>query len=118
MARLIRPAFWGAMLFALVMASLPQPPQLPGSPSDKIQHVLAFAVLAGLAAGAYREASLLRLWAGLSAFGALIEIVQAIPVLHRDSDIVDWVADTLAAGLVLLAIALFRRIRGSGLRPG
>jgi hypothetical protein len=32
----------------------------------------------------------------LSAFGALIEIVQGLPVVHRDRDFWDWVADTLA----------------------
>jgi hypothetical protein len=65
-----RIAFWLAALLALVMATLPKPPELPGSPSDKIQHILAFVVLAGLGAAAYRRASLTTIAAGLSAFGA------------------------------------------------
>jgi len=44
----------------------------------------------------------------LSLFGAFIELVQAIPVLHRDSDVLDWVADTVAASLVLLGISWWR----------
>ena len=101
MLRLLRIAFWAAMLFALVMASLPQPPPVPGAPSDKIQHIVAFAVLAGLGSAAYPRLSAVKLVSGLSAFGALIEIVQLIPALHRDADPVDWVADTVAAAVVV-----------------
>ena len=101
--------FWAALVFAFVMAVLPQPPQLPGAPSDKIQHIIAFAVLAALAAAAYPRFGLLRILAGLSAFGALIEVVQTIPALHRDGDYVDWIADTMAAAAVLGLAALFRR---------
>ena len=32
----------------------------------------------------------------LSFLGALIEVLQAIPELHRDCDIRDWIADTAA----------------------
>lgn len=102
--------FWAAATFAFVMAVLPHPPSLPGVPSDKLQHVAAFATLGVLGAWAYVHASVLRLLAGLSLFGALIELVQAIPALHRDSDVKDWIADTLACGLVLLLIR-WRRAR-------
>ena len=102
--RLLPYAFWAALLFACVMAVLPKPPQLPGQPSDKIQHILAFTVLAGLAAAAYPGARLLKILLLLSAFGALIEFVQTIPALHRDGDWVDWIADTAAAAVVLLLV--------------
>lgn len=101
MTVLPRLAFWSAALLALVMAVLPQPPQLPGSPSDKVQHVLAFVTLAGLSAWAYPRSGLLKAGLLLSAFGALIECVQLIPALHRDGNPVDWAVDTLAAGLTL-----------------
>lgn len=93
--------FCAAAVVALVMASLPQPPPLPGSPSDKVQHIMAFAVLTGLAALAFRKTSALKLLLLLSAFGALIEIVQLIPALHRDSEVMDWLADTAATAAVL-----------------
>jgi VanZ family protein len=96
--------FWAAAFFAFLMAVLPHPPELPGNPSDKLQHVAAFATLGVLGAWAYAEASILQLAAGLSLFGAVIEVVQAIPALHRDSDVKDWIADTLACGLVLMLI--------------
>jgi VanZ family protein len=106
---LLRVAFWAALLFAFVMAVLPQPPQLPGEPSDKVQHILAFAVLAALAAAAYPRVGLLKILLLLSLFGALIEFVQLIPALHREGDWIDWIADTLAAALVLLLAGRVRK---------
>jgi VanZ family protein len=109
--RLLIPLFWAAMLFALVMASLPRPPRLPGDPGDKIQHIIAFLTLAALAAAAYPRMRLMLIAAGLSAFGALIEFIQLIPMLNRDAEWVDWLADTAAAALVLLAVHFVRRRR-------
>lgn len=106
---LSRVLFWAAALLAFVMAVLPHPPQLPGEPSDKIQHIAAFATLALLGAWGYAGMALPRLLAGLSLFGAMIEIVQAIPAVHRDSDVVDWLADTVAAGVVL-GLVYWRRL--------
>ena len=113
MDRLFRVAFWSAAAIALVAAALPHPPELPGDPSDKVQHILAFVCLAALGARAWPGLAALRLALGLSAFGALIEVVQLIPVLHRDSDPLDWLADTVAASAVLLAIHAWRRVRRS-----
>lgn len=106
-----RALFWSAALFAFVMAVLPHPPELPGHPQDKVQHVVAFVTLAALGAWAYPRTMLTSLLIRLSLFGAVIEAAQAIPTLHRDSDVLDWIADTVAAGLVLLAIAWWRRRR-------
>ncbi len=108
MSGFYRAIFWAAVAFALVMALLPRPPELPGDPSDKVQHVVAFATLAGLGAVAYPKTALLLLLVGLSAFGALIEALQAIPALNRDSDPLDWLADTIAAAVVLGAVHLWR----------
>ena len=94
--------FWAAASFAFVMAVLPQPPEVPGEPNDKIQHMVAFATLGLFGAWAYPRGSLIRLFAGLSLFGGFIEIVQAIPALQRDSDYRDWIADTIACGVALL----------------
>jgi VanZ family protein len=111
LARFSKPIFWTAMVFAFVMAILPQPPELPGQPNDKVQHMLAFATLAALGAWAYAGTALWRLLAGLSFFGAFIEFAQAIPAIHRDSDIKDWIADTVAAAIVLLVIGFWQRRR-------
>lgn len=97
-------SFWAAAAFAFVMAVLPHPPEVPGHPNDKVQHVLAFATLSLLGTFAFPRTRLLALLALLSLFGAFIEIVQLIPVLHRDSDILDWLADTIAVVLVLTIV--------------
>ena len=116
--RMVRALFWAAAAFAFVMASMPKPPQLPGDPGDKVQHIIAFAVLAVLARLGWLKVSGWRLLAGLSAFGALIELVQAIPALNRHADWIDWMADTLAAAAVLGLVALVRKmVPAAGIEP-
>ena len=104
-----RAVFWAAACFAFAMAVLPHPPEVPGHPNDKVEHVFAFATLALLGVFAYPRALFARLLIGLSLFGALIEVVQAIPMLQRDSDIWDWVADTAAVAVVLTLVWWRRR---------
>jgi VanZ family protein len=91
------------------MAVLPHPPEVPGEPNDKVQHIAAFVTLTLLGSFAYPATALLQLLVRLSLFGAAIEVVQAIPALHRDSDVWDWVADTAAVSVVLLLVWFFRR---------
>ena len=67
--------------------------------------------LAVLGSFAYPATALVQLLLRLSLFGAMIEVVQAIPALHRDSDVLDWLADT-AAVLVVLLIVRWWRSRG------
>ena len=101
---------WLAVAFTLVMATLPHPPRLPGEPTDKIQHIAAFVVLTILTVVAYPRAARWRVLLGLAAFGGAIELVQAIPALHRSSDWRDWLADTGAILFALALAALARRI--------
>ncbi|HEV2594834.1 MAG TPA: hypothetical protein VGU01_06500 [Sphingomicrobium sp.] len=109
--RASRILFWAAFCFAFVMAVLPHPPAIPGNPNDKFQHVAAFATLGLLGSFAYPAIALRRLLLRLSLFGALIEVVQAIPSLHRDCDVWDWVADTIAVAAALLIVWWSRRAR-------
>jgi hypothetical protein len=106
--RTLRLAFWAAAIFAFVMAVLPHPPELPGHPSDKVQHVAAFATLGVLSGLAYPQTPVLQLAFRLSLFGAFIELVQAIPALNRDSSVWDWMADTLACAFVLTGVTWWR----------
>ena len=114
-SRTARATFWAAVAFSFVMAILPHPPQVPGEPNDKVEHMIAFATLAALGSFAYPRTALLKLLAALSLFGALIEFVQAIPALQRDSDVKDWIADTAAVALVL-ALVWWRRRSASSSR--
>lgn len=103
----LRTVFWAACLFSFVMAVIPHPPTLPGEPSDKVQHIVAFLVLAALGHFAYPRLKKRKLLLGLMVFGALIEVAQAIPMIHRDSDPLDWLADTGAALAVLVVVAVW-----------
>lgn len=109
-----RIAFWAAAVFSLVMALLPQPPQLPGDLTDKMQHAVAFAVLAGLATASFPSTPAFTILIGLSAFGAMIEALQAIPALGRDGDPLDWVADTIAAAAVICVFRCRRSLWQAG----
>ena len=108
-SRPLRILFWAAAIFAFVMAVLPHPPQIPGEPNDKVQHIIAFATLALLGSWAYTATRPLKLLAWLSLFGAAIEIIQMIPALYRDADVVDWIADTVAVAVVLRLVGAMRR---------
>lgn len=113
LSRLARLAFWPALVFALVMAVLPKPPELPTDAlGDKFQHMLAFFTLTTLAALGWPRASIVRTALWLSLVGAGIEVVQAIPDLHRDSDWRDWVADSAAIMAACLPVFYFRRVAG------
>ena len=104
----LRPAFWAAALFALIMASLPEPPPLPGSPNNKIQHIIAFVTLTRLAAFVYPPARLTTIFLVLAGFGGAIELVQASPALLRQSSPLDWLADASATCVTLAVIAVWR----------
>lgn len=107
--RIFEAGFWAAAAVTFLFAVLPSDvaPQL--SESDKVAHAVAFAVLSLLAIRSFGHRSFWLLGICLSAFGAAIEIVQAIPWLHRDAELNDWVADSLAIAAVLLTTAAFRR---------
>ena len=111
MNRTLRILFWLSVAFSFVMATLPHPPPMPGEPADKVQHMVAFATMSALAALAFPRVALLRIGIALSAFGAFIEFVQMIPMLHRDAELLDWIADSAAIGVVLGIAAMARRAR-------
>jgi VanZ family protein len=108
---LLRLLFWSAVVCAFAMAVLPHPPLVPEALSDKVQHMLAFACLALLGSLAYPRLAVIRLVLALIAFGALIELVQLVPALHRDADSRDWLVDTAAVVATVVAILGCRRVR-------
>jgi hypothetical protein len=108
----VRAAFFVLLAATLVLALDPQPPQLPTDQfGDKFEHMLAFAVLAIVARLGFRKAPDRLILERLSFAGALIEMLQAIPALHRDCDWRDWVADTLAVAAALLLMRCLPRRR-------
>ena len=86
------------------MAFLPKPPHTPLDRfGDKVQHMLAFATLAGLATLAYGREARWRIIERLCSLGAVIEVIQSIPWLNRTSDVRDWLADCV---VVVIAVAI------------
>ncbi len=71
--------------------------------------MVAFGTLTILAVAGWSHASLLRIGERLSFVGALIEVVQSIPTLHRDCDIKDWLADTLVIVVILIIVNRVRK---------
>ncbi|SFG47850.1 hypothetical protein SAMN05518801_13217 [Novosphingobium sp. CF614] len=117
MTRILQIAFWLAVGLAFTMATLPHPPDLPVPASDKAQHMMAFATLALIGSLAYRGLPRLALVIGLAAFGALIEVMQMVPALHRDAEFLDVVADSAAILIVTVLIAAVRCLLASRRRP-
>jgi hypothetical protein len=104
----IRRAFWLALAVTLVMALLPKPPALPIQATDKVQHMAAFAALTSLAALGFPRLRLRVLFAWMAALGLAIEVLQMIPMLHRDAQASDWLADCAATAATLLLCGALR----------
>ena len=85
--------FWATLVITFVIAEMPATSAPRLFPWDKAEHFTAFYVLSFLAVAAYPRASLVMIGLWLSLFGSVIELVQALPFVRRDCDILDWVAD-------------------------
>jgi VanZ family protein len=106
--RLAQIAFCAALVFTFVSAVMPAHSAPSLFPWDKAEHFAAFYVLTVLCVAAFPRRGTVVLAVALSAFGAGIELVQALPIVHRDCDIYDWVADTIAIAAALAPLLLAR----------
>ncbi len=111
LVRLAQLAFLSALAFTFYSAVIPPQHALQLVPWDKAEHFIAFYGLTGLAVAAFPRQKILLIAVLLSGFGALIEFVQGLPMVHRDRDFWDWVADTLAivAALSPMILVWWRR---------
>jgi VanZ family protein len=108
-------ALAGYWLLLFVATHLPsQTTVLPQAGVDKLIHVAAFALLAGLLATAWHMTAghltlrhLIWLWLAVVLYAAVDEWTQ-IPV-GRIGSVADWVADAAGAILALAAFALWQR---------
>jgi hypothetical protein len=105
--RVARLAFFAALIFTFYSAVMPPSHVVQLTPWDKATHFIAFYVLTALAVSAFPKQNLFAVAVMLSGFGALIEIVQGLPMVHRDRDFWDWVADTIAISCALAPMLLF-----------
>lgn len=115
LVRLAKLAFFSALIFTFYSAVIPPQHALQLVPWDKAEHFIAFYGLTGLAVAAFPRYPILVIAVLLSGFGALIEYVQGLPMVHRDRDFWDWVADTVAIAAALSPMILVwwrRQARG------
>jgi hypothetical protein len=104
----IRFVFWLALAVTLVMALLPKPPALPTQATDKVQHMAAFAALTSLAALGFPGLRLRVIFVSMAALGLAIEVLQMIPILRRNAQASDWLADCAATAATLLICGVVR----------
>ena len=103
-------ALWAlaiAVVWVLCLVSLP-PADLP-SGSDKVEHFLAYFVLAGSAVQVFQgRRALAAVAAGLLAMGVAIEVAQSLLTATRVADGWDVVANSIGviAGMALAATPL------------
>jgi VanZ family protein len=107
----LRLGFWLLLALALARALWPDPYTEPVvGQMDKLVHAAAFYGLTLTAAAAHPRAPLIGVAAAMLGFGALVEILQAIPMLHRDASWLDLAADMVGI-LVALAPTLLPGLR-------
>jgi len=95
-------AFVAACTAVLFLALAPASAIPEVGVTDKVEHALAFTVLAMLGLWAF-PGRVGRLAAGLIAFGIMIEILQATMPFGRDGEVLDVVADTFGVSLGMTA---------------
>jgi len=95
-------------LAVFVLAVLPSL-SIPGNPDDKLLHVIAFGVLAVLAAGAFPRLRLRHLCIYLVGFAAAIELIQMIMQQGREADWNDFMVSVGGASVALFLVFLLRR---------
>ncbi|MDB5346753.1 MAG: hypothetical protein JWP89_5130 [Schlesneria sp.] len=94
--------YWSSMFFG---THLPRMPQSLAGHSDKLLHFCAYGGLAVLllswriTRGRVSIRQLLMLWLMIGAYGIFDEMTQ--PLVGRDSDIEDWLADLTGAAIGL-----------------
>ncbi len=81
-------------------------------PWDKAEHFSAFFALTACALAAFPRVGVVRIGLAVSASGAMVELIQGLPFVHRDMDVKDWVADTIAV-LAVVGVVIAARVRRS-----
>ena len=83
-----------------------------GLPWDKANHAVAFAVLTVLTGCGWTRLGAARMGLIMLAVGTGIELVQGLPVIGRDADVWDVVADMFGAAVGWAVLTVGRSRRG------
>lgn len=95
--------WWLAVGVVLVLSLVPPPAMELPRHGDKVEHLLAYAVLAAAAVQVWRPGRpLLLAGLGLVLMGVLLEFAQGALTATRQADPFDALANTLGVGLGLL----------------
>jgi hypothetical protein len=102
----LKAGFALALAVVLAVALYPLTIESAGN-GDKVQHFAAFYALTLLGAAAYSSRkALIWLIVVLSAYGAMIEVLQPLPLFGRDRDLLDWVADNIGIAVAVLPMLI------------
>jgi VanZ family protein len=104
--RLFRIAFYAAGALVAAASLVPSATLPPASIGDKVEHMIAYAVL-GLLGAASSERGIMRLILGLAVFGLAIELLQSFSP-GRSPDLLDLAAD-IAGAVVGCGLAILLR---------
>lgn len=105
---------WGTAIVWFSLDPSPPKPQIELLAWDKFQHAVAyglFALLVWNCLVTYRQCRrhcLLMAFGGSVVLGALLEFAQGVLTTSRSADFRDLIADALGAGIVCLAVAVWR----------
>ena len=100
--RSLRTIFILVLIFVIFMTLWPRPPETPPTVYTKLGQCLGFGALTFVALLAFPQAKALVLGEILAFIAAVIEAAQALPMLGRDSNIFDWLAETAVIAIVLV----------------
>jgi VanZ family protein len=103
--------FIGAVAFTLFAALSPADDNAGLIPWDKAKHFLAFYGLTFLATIALPKSRWWKITGVLLVFGVAIEILQALPIVGRDADVFDVVADALGIGFFFGPMTVYSRLK-------
>lgn len=113
--KLWRAAFWTAAFAVLALSLMPTTPETPGTGWDKTNHLLAYALLAGLGLRAYVQWPWVVLL-GLLAHGGMVEALQSFTP-HRLAEWSDLLADALGLLLGWVVMYVARRVHRGASQP-
>lgn len=107
--------WWLAIAVTIVVCLIPPPPLALPQNSDKVEHFLAYFLLASAAVQIYRtRAALLWAGAGLALLGVGIEFLQGALTTDRMADPMDALANSI--GVVVGMATVFTPLRDLLLR--
>jgi hypothetical protein len=85
-------------------------------PWDKADHFTAYFVLMSGSIISFPNHRLITIAFWVSLSGAAIELIQGTPLVHRDCDVWDWVAENIAI-LAVVGVIIVAKLRRESAKP-